>query len=69
MDLADDKSGRQYRVEFTLETAAFRETESYIHAKFPNKHEWVQGGLEEIAREIKEYVPANRVDQESLLRD
>ena len=58
---------RQYQIEFKMETAAFRETESYIHDKFPNKHEWVQGDLKEIVREIEEYIPDVHSDQRSLL--
>ncbi len=46
---------RQYKVEFKLETARFRETEKHIHDVFPNKHEWVQGDLREIIKEIKNH--------------
>ncbi len=46
---------RQYKIEFKLETPYFRETERHIHETFPNKHEWVQGGLKEIIDAINEY--------------
>ncbi len=46
---------RQYKVEFKLETPFFRETEKHIHQIFPNKHEWVQGKLEQIIAEIENY--------------
>ncbi|MYF20246.1 MAG: hypothetical protein F4218_06425 [Synechococcus sp. SB0677_bin_5] len=49
---------RQYEIEFRLETPRFRETERYIHDLFPNKHEWVQGDLQEIITEIRDF--ANR---------
>ncbi len=49
---------RKYEVEFKLEMPYFRETEAYIHQKFENKHEWVQGNLKEIIGEIKAYKPA-----------
>ena len=45
---------RQYKVEFKIETPWFRETEKYIHNLFPNKHEWVQGKLEDIKDAIQE---------------
>ena len=46
---------RQYKIEFSLETPRFRETEKYIHDVFPNKHEWVQGKLSEITAKIKSF--------------
>ncbi len=46
---------RQYKIEFKLETPLFRETEKHIHEVFPNKHEWVQGDLKEIVKEIKDF--------------
>ena len=46
---------RRYKVEFTHLTPYFRETEKHIHHLFPNKHEWVQGDLKEIADKIKGY--------------
>ncbi len=47
--------GRQYKIEFKLETPLFRETEKHIHNVFPNKHEWVQADLKDIINEIKTY--------------
>ncbi len=44
--------GRQYKLEYQLQTPWFRETEKHIHDTFPNKHEWVQGNLDEIIRTI-----------------
>jgi len=44
---------RQYKIEFTLEMPHFRETERHIHDTFPNKHEWVQGDLNDIIAEIQ----------------
>ena len=46
---------RGFRIEHTLRTPAFRETEKHIHSIFENKHEWVRGDLDEIIREINEY--------------
>ncbi|MCY4209213.1 MAG: DNA methyltransferase [Roseovarius sp.] len=53
---------RQYKIEYSKETSAFRETERHIHEKFPNKHEWVQGDLNEIIREIELFIPEKPVD-------
>ena len=44
---------RAYKVEFTLLTEKYREIEKYIHHKFNNKHEWVNGSLKDIIDEIK----------------
>ena len=57
---------RQYKAEYKLLTPWFRETEQYIHDKFPNKHEWVQGELEDIIEAIKDHEPSQTA-QESLL--
>ena len=46
---------RQYNLEYKLETPAFREAEKHIHSTFPNKHEWVQGELDQIIQSIKDY--------------
>ena len=46
---------RQYKLEYKLLTHSFRETEQYIHHKFPNKHEWVEGKLDDIVEAIKTY--------------
>ena len=48
---------RQYKLAYQLETPWFRETERYIHSKFPNKHEWVTGDLDEIVAAINHYQP------------
>jgi len=46
---------RQYKIEYKRKTAAFRQTEAYIHRAFPNKHEWVQGDLKDIIKAIEEH--------------
>ena len=56
---------RQYKIEFKMETPWFRETEQYIHDTFPNKHEWVQGELNEITEAIRTHKPTHTA-QESL---
>ena len=48
---------RVYKLEFYFLTPYFRETEKYIHKKFDNLGEWVQGDLEAIKKEIKNYTP------------
>ncbi len=57
---------RQFKPEFMLETLCFRETEAFVHNKFPNRHEWVQAELEEIIKEIKAFKPAESQDLHSL---
>ena len=47
---------RQYKVEFKTETPKFRVAEKHIHDSFPNKHEWVQGDLDEIIEAIQTYI-------------
>ena len=47
--------GRQYKIEFKLETPDFRETELFIHGRFENKHEWVRCELKDIIRAIQDY--------------
>ncbi len=49
---------RQYRLEYKRETPWFRETESHVHEKLENKHEWVKADLKTIIREIEGYKPA-----------
>ncbi|MCY4282059.1 MAG: DNA methyltransferase, partial [Gammaproteobacteria bacterium] len=51
--------GRQYKLEYKLETPWFRETEKYIHDILPNKHEWVQGTLDEITEAIRTHKPTH----------
>ncbi len=46
---------RSYSLQYSLKTPLFRETEIHIHKVFPNKHEWVRAGLEDIKREIETY--------------
>jgi len=46
---------RAFNIEYKKLTPYFRETESYIHDTFPNKHEWVTGKLEDIKRAIENY--------------
>ncbi len=48
-------SVRQYKLEYSLFTSYYRETEAYIHTKYKNNHEWVNGKLEDIIRDIKQY--------------
>ena len=55
---------RQYKIEYKLETPWFRETEQYIHDKFPNKHEWVQGELAEIIKAIEDHKPVSKNQDE-----
>ncbi len=45
---------RNYRLEYHLETPHFRAIEAYIHQKYANKHEWVQGALKSIIADIKD---------------
>lgn len=58
---------RQYKMEFNLETPWFRETEQYIHDLFPNKHEWVQGDLDEIIKAIEDHKPVPKSQDELAL--
>ena len=46
---------REYRLEFKILKANFRETERYIHKKYKNKREWVEGKLEDIIKDAKDY--------------
>ena len=46
---------RAYRLEYKKLTPHYREIEIHIHNKFLNKHEWVQGKLDNIRREISKY--------------
>jgi len=57
---------RQYKMEFKIETPWFRETEQYIHDLFPNKHEWVQGDLDNIIEAIKNHKPVSIESQDEL---
>ncbi|MCH9853843.1 MAG: GIY-YIG nuclease family protein [Alphaproteobacteria bacterium] len=45
---------RDYRLEYHLETPHFRAIEAYIHEKYANKHEWVQGTLNNIIADIED---------------
>jgi len=58
---------REYKIEFKSQTPDFRECEAYIHRIFPNKHEWVQGDLMQIIREIKHYSPAEPHDEFTIV--
>ncbi len=58
---------RQYKCEYKHETPYFRETEAYIHDKFPNKHEWVQGDLDQIIAEIQNYRPVKPSNDQSKI--
>lgn len=46
---------RAFSLKYSMKTPMFRETESHIHEKFPNQHEWVRGDLAEIQRAIETY--------------
>ena len=46
---------RGYTMEFYHLTPCFRQIESYIHENFESKHEWVQGDLQELIKEIQSY--------------
>ena len=48
---------RAYRVEFEFKTKHFNDIEAHIHAVFENKHEWVQGELNDIIKAIKSWRP------------
>ena len=54
---------RAFKVEFQKQTPHYNDIEKAIHAQFDNKHEWVRGDLDEIARAIIEWRPK----QDSLL--
>ncbi len=47
--------GREYKIEFKLETPLFRETERHVHDIFPNRHEWVQGELRDIKNAVAQF--------------
>ncbi len=51
--IADPNRG--YKIEYKKLTPYYREIEKYIHNKFPNKHEWVQGKIQDIKKEILKY--------------
>ncbi len=46
---------RSYKLEFSMRKKHFRECEKYIHDKFNNKREWVEGDLKYIIKEIKDF--------------
>ncbi|MBC6399744.1 MAG: GIY-YIG nuclease family protein [Ekhidna sp.] len=46
---------RSYKLEYSLHTPHFRAIENYIHKKYDNKREWVQGELKDIQRDIENY--------------
>lgn len=49
---------RSYRLEFSVETPLYFETEAHIHKHFDNKYEWVKASLDDIKREILNYARA-----------
>ena len=51
--------GRNYKLEHSCLTPYFREIEAYIHKKYENKHEWVQGDLKDIQFDIEHYEHEN----------
>ncbi len=46
---------RDYQLEYSFHTPYFREIEKHIHNKYPNKHEWVAGNLQDIKMDIENY--------------
>ena len=46
---------RGYKIEFTLLTHKYRETEKHIHKNFDSRREWVRAELPKIKKEIKSY--------------
>ena len=57
---------RGFKIEHTLLTPAFRETERHVHSVFENKHEWIRGNLHEIIKAINEFKPIKQ-KQQSLI--
>lgn len=52
---------RAFKIEFQFKTKYFDEIETFIHHAFQNKHEWVQGDLNEIVKAIKAWVPGKGI--------
>jgi len=50
---------RQFQLRHSLKTPWYQEIETHIHKKFPNKHEWVSGKLENIVSEIENFQPSH----------
>ncbi|MDE0093862.1 MAG: DNA methyltransferase [Gammaproteobacteria bacterium] len=50
---------RQFQLRHSLKTPWYREIETHIYKKFPNKHEWVSGKLENIVSEIENFQPSH----------
>ena len=48
---------RAYKVEYSKATPHYNNIEKHIHSKFPNKGEWVQGGIDKIRSEIEKWKP------------
>ena len=47
---------RGFEIEFKLKTHQYRDVEKFIHEKYENKHEWVRGKMDDIIRDIKNFV-------------
>ena len=46
---------REYKLEHNITTPYFREMENHIHNKFKFSHEWVNGNLQDIIKEIDNF--------------
>ena len=57
---------RAYKMEYKIHKENFDETEDYIHNKYPNKHEWVHGNLQDIINDIRHY-RVKKATQSNLL--
>lgn len=48
---------REFQLEYAVLTSYYRELEQHMHDTFTNKHEWVQGDLQDIIHEMDTYKP------------
>ncbi len=48
---------RNFALEYQKATPYFIEIEKFIHNKYPNKYEWVQGNIEDIINDIENFTP------------
>ena len=46
-----------FKLEYHKASPYFVEIEKYIHDKYPNKHEWIKGNLEDITKDIENFDP------------
>ena len=49
---------RSFKLEYHKASPYFVEIEKYIHEKYPNKHEWIKGNLEDIKKDIENFDPS-----------